>query len=523
MPAADVRAAVARARAAALRWRASTFAQRRRLMRVLLRYVVEHQEEICRVSAADSGKPLVDAAFGELIVTCEKLAWLASAGEGVLKPEARAAGRMQFYKRARVEWEPLGVVGAIVPFNYPFHNLLNPISAAIFAGNACVVKASEHASWSARVYAGALDAALRAAGAPAGLVQVVTGGGEAGRALVAAGVDKLIFVGSTGVGRAVMRAAADTLTPVVLELGGKDAFVLLEDADLGAAVPTALRGAFQACGHNCLGAERFLVHERLAPEFIRQAAAAVGAMRQGAASDDPVGNLDQGAIALPGLEVRLQELVDDAVARGATLVAGGAAPPPAPGGGRFYPPTILANVTSDMRVWKEEVFGPIMTVATFKTDDEAAALANDCAFGLGLSVWSRSTGRALALGRRVRSGMLTVNDFAATYMAQSLPFGGVKESGFDRFAGVEGLRGMALPRAVALDRWPFSTAIPPLLRYPVQPAAFGFVTSLVWMFYAPTWGGVVKGLGGVIGAVLPGAGKRAATRAARGAGEKKRQ
>jgi acyl-CoA reductase-like NAD-dependent aldehyde dehydrogenase len=437
---------VARARVAAAEWRHSTFAQRRRLLAILLKYTVENQREICRISALDSGKPMVDAAFGELIVTCEKIHWLLAEGERWLAPEARSPGRMMFYKRARVEYVPLGVVGAIVPFNYPFHNIFNPLTAALFAGNALVVKVSEHASWSALHYRQAVDAALAAAGAPAGLVQVVTGYGEAGQALVSSGVDKLIFVGSTGVGRHVMAAAAATLTPVVLELGGKDAFVVCEDADLGAVVPTALRGAFQACGQNCTGAERFVVQRAVAPAFVAACAAAVGRIRAGPASGEaPV---DYGALCLPGLADKVQALVDDAVARGATLVAGGRAPP-ASAPGQFYPPTILTGVTREMRVWREEVFGPVMAVAEFDTDDQAVAMANDCAFGLGSSVFSRSPRRARAIAARLEAGMTSINDFAATYMAQSLPFGGVKESGFDRFAGVEGLRGMCLPKVSA--------------------------------------------------------------------------
>ena len=181
------------------------------MLSVLLKYIMEHQEEICRISSKDSGKPMVDCAFGELIVTCEKIRWLMSEGERWLKPESRSAGRMMFYKKARVEYIPLGVVGAIVPFNYPFHNIYNPMVAALFAGNGIVIKVSEHASWSALYYAEGIRRALDAAGAPPDLVQIVTGYGNAGHALVTSGVDKVIFVGSTEVGKKVMASAADTL------------------------------------------------------------------------------------------------------------------------------------------------------------------------------------------------------------------------------------------------------------------------------------------------------------------------
>ena len=175
---------------------------------------------------------MVDAAFAEVLCTCEKIWWLLREGEKWLRPERRSAGIMMFYKSPRVEFIPVGVVGAIVPWNYPFHNILNPITTAIMSGNAIVVKVSEHASWSVKYYSSIIEAALRSAQAPVNLVRFVTGYGDAGRALVSAKLGKIIFVGSTNIGRSVMRAAAERLTPVVLELGGKDALIVCEDADV---------------------------------------------------------------------------------------------------------------------------------------------------------------------------------------------------------------------------------------------------------------------------------------------------
>ncbi|EFN57269.1 hypothetical protein CHLNCDRAFT_143835 [Chlorella variabilis] len=240
MGAAQVRELAARAKEAGKEWRGSSFAQRRLLLKILLKFIM-------------------------------------------------------FYKAARVEYVPVGVVGAIVPWNYPFHNIFNPLTAALFAGNAIVVKVSEHACWSSVYYKRIIDAALVAAGAPPDLVQIVTGYGEAGNALVTSpDVGKLIFVGSTQIGRKVMEAAAANLTPVVLELGGKDAFIVCEDADLGQVLPTALRGAFQSCGQNCAGGERFIVHEQIHDEFVRRAAEVTSALRQGPASGE--GMVDCGAI-----------------------------------------------------------------------------------------------------------------------------------------------------------------------------------------------------------------------------------
>ncbi|KXZ42649.1 hypothetical protein GPECTOR_127g527 [Gonium pectorale] len=511
MSAAEVRARIARAKDAQKVWRNSSFSQRRKLLRILLKFIIENTETICRVSARDSGKPLLDAILGEVVVTCEKIHWLCNEGERYLRPERRSSGIMSFYKSARVEFHPVGVVGAIVPWNYPFHNVLNPLTAALFAGNALVIKVSEHASWSTGYYGRMISAALAAAGAPTDLVQFVTGYGEAGSALVTGGVDKVIFVGSTQVGKLVMRAAAETLTPVVLELGGKDAVIVAEDADLSQVVQIVLKAAFLNCGQNCAGGERFFVHDKIYDKFLEQVAPLVRNLRQGnPLGDEPV---DCGAMCMPGLAEKVHGLVEDAVARGARLLAGGKLRPAAEMGGQFYPPTLLADVKPGMKIWEEEVFGPVMSVVRWQTDDEVVALANDCAFGLGSNVFAGNQARARAIASRLEAGMSSVNDFATTYMCQSLPFGGVKHSGFDRFAGVEGLRGLCVPKAVCEDRMPLlmKSTIPPPWQYPVQPNCVAFGTSLVAMFYGPGLVYRARGLAALLHClVFPGAyGKKA--------------
>jgi len=483
MSAAEVKAKIAAARSAGRTWRQSSFADRRRLLRTLLKFILTEQETICRVAARDSGKAMVDAGFGELIVTCEKIKWLCAEGEKWLRPERRSAGIMMFYKAAHVEYHPVGVVGAIVPWNYPFHNVFNPLTAAVMAGNSIVIKVSEHASWSAKYYGRVIAAALAACHAPPDLVQIVTGYGEAGNALVTGGVDKLIFVGSTAIGKKVMEAAASTLTPVVLELGGKDAFIVCDDANLAQAVPTALRGTYQSCGQNCAGAERFFVHEKIYDKFVTKVVDAAKKIRQGPALGG--GTVDCGAMCMPGLTDKIQELVDDAVAKGAKALLGGKI---GAASGQFYQPTVLVDVTPEMRIWSEEVFGPVLTIIKVQNDAEAIKLANDCPFGLGSNVFSTSARRANAIARQLQAGMSSINDFATTYMCQSLPFGGVKESGFDRFAGIEGLRGLCVPKAVCEDRFPLllKTEIPPPLQYPVSDVAFPFINALCHMFYGLT-------------------------------------
>jgi acyl-CoA reductase-like NAD-dependent aldehyde dehydrogenase len=544
----DVRRKVAAAEAAAAEWRASSFARRRLFLKTMHKFILANQRDICRVSSRDSGKTQLEAVMGEIIVTCEKLRWLCTAeAEGALRPERRSAGRMAFYKRAQVEFVPYGVIAAIVPWNWPFHNLINPVSAATFAGNAIVVKVSEHSAWSARLYASIVRAALRASGAPEDLVQIVVGHGDAGQALVTdPGVGKVVFVGSTEVGRRVMAAAAARLTPVTLELGGKDAFVVGPGADLSSVVPVAIKAAFLNCGQNCASGERFLVHESLYEEFCERAASCARAMRQGpgAAGAPERVVVDSGAMCMPGAVEKVQRLVDDAVKKGAKVLSGGKpgcanaplwvsggekaaenggggageAPTPSPGRatrssrgkpaaadassdsspstGQFYPPTVLTGVTRDMLIWREEVFGPVMMVVSWQNEDEAVALANDCEFGLGSSVFAGSEAQARRIASRLEAGMSSVNDFNATYMCQSLPFGGVKQSGFGRFGGVEGLRALTVAKAVAFDRCPLlmRTTIPAPWLHPVGSNAAPFARGLTTMFYGQSLGVRAQGL-----------------------------
>eukprot|EP00937_MAST-01D_sp_MAST-1D-sp2_P004250 g4250.t1 len=485
-----VREKVALARAAQAQWASSSFAQRRRLMRTLRRYIVENMDTIARVAVRDSGKTMVDAYFGEVLVTCEKLKWLASgAGEAALRDERRAPGSMMMTKRVRVEYRPFGVIGAIVPWNYPFHNVFNPLSAALFAGNGIVIKVSEYASWSAQYYGRVIDACLRAAGAPAGLVQFVFGHAEAGSALVTSGADKLIFVGSPGVGAKVMAAAAPALTPVVLELGGKDPFVVCDDADLGAVLQIAVRGVFQNMGQNCAGPERFFVHAAVHDDFAARAAALVSTLRTGASLGDAY--VDCGAITMGRRQMEhYQALVDDAVRRGARLLAGGRLPSAsAAASGSFYPPTVLAGVPHDARIASEEIFGPIMCIFSVPADGFDAGVVRaankGCEFALSSCAFSASRARAAKIAGGLRAGMSAVNDLeGTTYMSQSLPFGGCGKSGFDRFAGPEGLRGLCVVRAVSEDRvaW-LRTSIPPPLQYPSTGRGAAFSAALIRLFY----------------------------------------
>ncbi len=494
-----VKAIVERARVAQSSWKSSTFAKRKLLMRTMLRYITENKESCARVAVRESGKTFLDAMIGEVLVTCEKLAWLSNTAEKYLQPEYRETGRMMMMKKVHVEYVPLGVIGAIVPWNYPFHNVFNPVSAALFSGNAIVIKVSEYASWSIRYYKAVIDQCLDAVGAPRDLVQFVVGYGETGSALVTSGVDKIIFVGSPGVGVLVAKTAADRLTPVVLELGGKDPFVVCDDVDVKSVIQTACRGVWQNMGQNCAGPERFFVYEKVYEEFCDGVVRVVRDMKVGASLGDDF--VDCGSICMGPNQLRhYQALVDDAVSKGARLLAGGYTP----SGdspllkGSFYPPTVLADIPENAKIAQEEIFGPIMAIFKVRgdSDEEAVRMANSCEFALSSCAFSASAARAKKIADQLVAGMSAVNDLeGCTYMSQSLPFGGCKKSGYDRFAGPEGLRGLCLTRAVCEDLIPFiRNSIPPPMAYPSTGVGHLFAGGLIDMFYSTSLMGNLQGL-----------------------------
>mmetsp|Transcript_17283 Transcript_17283/g.52001 ORF Transcript_17283/g.52001 Transcript_17283/m.52001 type:complete len:610 (+) Transcript_17283:70-1899(+) len=499
----DVERLVARARAAQRQWAGSCFAQRRQLLRVMQRFVLENAETIATVACRESGKTMVDAMVGELAVTLEKLRWTALYGEQYLQPEYRDSGLMNLHKTSRVEWVPVGVVGAIVPWNYPFHNVFNPLIAALFTGNAIVIKVSEFAAWSTKYYGRVIRACLEAVGAPPDLVQFATGYAETGSALVAQ-VDKVIFVGSVSVGRRVMEAASRSLTPVILELGGKDPFIVCDDADPAALAQLVVRGAFQNMGQNCAGPERFLVYDKVYDRFCEHVASLVKAMRQAPPlSSDFV---DCGACVHPPSLEGYQRLVDDAVAKGARVLVGGRRNREFPKG-QFFEPTVLADVTEDMLIAKEETFGPILSVFRVRgdSDEEAVRLANSCSFALSSCAHSADEARAARICARLEAGMTSVNDVeGTTYLSQSLPFGGFKDSGFGRFAGPEGLRGLCHERSIVQNRASFlRPSIPRALAYPASGAGVAFCTALNEILYGHDLLMRVRGVVGIIRASLP--------------------
>jgi acyl-CoA reductase-like NAD-dependent aldehyde dehydrogenase len=485
----EVVAAVERGRAAQNSWARTSFAQRRAVLREVLAHVVAHQEEICRLAVLDSGKTMVDAVMGEIFPVCEKLRYTIAHGEADLAPERRTPGFL-IHKRARVEYHPFGVVGVICPWNFPFHNLFCPVIPALFAGNAVVAKISEWSSWSGADFVAIWQDALEKHGHSRDLVQIVTGYGETGANLVSSGVDKVFFTGSPGTGKKVMAEASEKLTPVVLELGGKDPMIVCDDANLSQVADAAMLGVFTACGQMCVGVERIYVFDEVYEPLLRALQQRVSALRQG----PPLGGelVDIGATTMPDQLDKIQALVDDAIAKGARALVGGHRNRSLPG--QFFEATLLVDVDHDMRIAKEECFGPVMTVIRVRNEDHLMQLVNDVPYGLGASVFTRDRKRADRIASRIRSGMAVANDYGIAYMVQALPFGGVGSSGFGRINGREGLRACCYEHAVVTDRIPVGRSFG---IHPVQPRTYDLVESAVRVIYGV---GVKERAKGALGA-----------------------
>lgn len=474
----EVAAAVQRARVAQQTWAASSFAQRRAVLGHMLDHILEHVDELCAAIVEDSGKTWENALLGEIMPVCAKMRWVMRHGEKHLKPERVSAGLLA-HKKARIEYRPLGVVACIVPWNYPFQNIFGSLVAPLMAGNAVIVKASEAVAWSTQRFQRILDEALTREGFSPDTVQILNGYGDTGAALVRSGVQKILFIGSVGNGRRIIEGSAQTLTPVVMELGGKDPFIVCDDADLDQAVHAALGGCFINLGQNCIAAERLFVHAGIYERFVDEVRGRSAALRQGVPRAP--GNLDVGAITSPMQLDIVDTLVEDALAHGARALVGGRR---GDGPGQFYPPTILVDVTPDMRIAREEVFGPVMLIFKVADDAEAIRLANDSAFGLQSSVFTRARARGERIAAALEAGGTCINDFGLCYVAQDLPFGGVKASGYGRMNGRDGLRAYTNAKAVLSDRFGFS--VPPKI-FPVQPGDYARARHGIRLLFARRW------------------------------------
>ncbi len=443
----EVEQAVRRARAAQPAWARLSFRQRSRVILAARKLMLAERDEIARLVSRETGKPVAEALSMEIVPTLAAMHYFAHASENLLRPQKIDIGQYGLMGRSSsIVFRPLGVIGIISPWNFPLATPADEVVMALMAGNAVVLKPSELTP----LIALKLGDIFRRSSLPPGLLEVVTGDGSTGAALIDARVDKIMFTGSVATGKRVAAAAAKYLTPVVLELGGKDPMIVLEDADIENAARGAVWGAFANAGQACASVERCYVQESIAPEFIKRVVAETRTLKQGPGTEEAV---DIGAMSNERQLQIVADHVNDAERRGAKILTGGrrGANP----GGFFYEPTVLINVDHQMTIMREETFGPVLPVMTFKSDDEAIKLANDSVYGLTASVWTKDIARGRRIAEQIEAGTVMVNEVVYTHGIAQTPWGGVKESGYGRTHGRMGLLELVQPQHIHINRLSF--------------------------------------------------------------------
>jgi succinate-semialdehyde dehydrogenase/glutarate-semialdehyde dehydrogenase len=406
-------------------WAGLPLSDRARYMRRAGQVVIDNLDELSELLTREQGKPRNESYTMELLPTVDALRWIAETGPHILADERVRMPAFLKQKRARHAFEPLGVVGVIAPWNYPWSIPFGEVAMALMAGNGVVLKPAPLTP----LIGQRIQWVFERAGLPDGIVRTVHGDAEPGQALVESSVAKVFFTGSVEVGRKVGTACAERLKGSVLELGGKDPMIVCADANLPNAISGCLWGGFANAGQTCSGIERVYVVKEVAERFVEGVVAGARALRVG----DPMEwTTEVGPMVSREQFEIVRELVDDAVASGATLHCGGPVELDGFPQAAFYAPAVLTGVTHDMRIMREEIFGPVVPIVTVESEEEAIALANDSEFGLGASVWTLDRGRGERMARRIESGMVWVNDHMYSHGAMSCAWGGVKHSGLGR-------------------------------------------------------------------------------------------
>jgi acyl-CoA reductase-like NAD-dependent aldehyde dehydrogenase len=447
---AAIAAAVNRGREVQAQWRTTTFAERARLLYRLRDLLLDEQDKLADVLTAETGRPRAEAYGNELFYLCDAIGVWAKKSKRYLRPiNIRPHFPLMKFKKVVSTYAPRGVIGIISPWNFPLTLTLGEALPALMAGNAVIIKPSELTPLTALFGA---EAAMKA-GFPKDLVQVVIGRGDTAEALIDH-VDMISFTGSVATGKKVMRRAAERLIPVSLELGGKDPMIVLKDADLERAAGACVWGALMNAGQACTSIERVYVEAPAYDDFVARVCAKARAIRQGP-SDAPV---DIGCMTSETQLAIVSAQVDEAVRLGAKILVGGGRNPEYPG--FYYQPTVLIDVNHDMRIMKEETFGPVIPIMKVRDAAEALRLANDSPYGLGASVFSRNREVASMLAEQIESGAVCVNDSLVNFIVPDTAMGGIKESGFGYRHGPEGIRKYCRQKSIVIDRFGLKQEFP---------------------------------------------------------------
>src|SRR6266702_8745453 len=435
-----------RARMAQQAWSQVPVPERCGYLRALQECIFARREELAGLIVRETGKPRVEALFADLFVSLDTAKYYARNAEKLLRaervPHHSTAAKA---KSGKLHFAPMGVIGIIGSWNYPLALPFGQSIPALVAGNAVVCKTSEYTP----ACGAAIASLFSEAGFPLDLFTVVQGGGDIGSSLIEAGPDKVIFTGSVATGRRVASACAERLIPSVLELGGKDAMLVLADADLEVASSAAVWGGYTNCGQVCLSVERLFVEQASAEKFIALCVEKTKKLRIGAGSDPAT---EVGPLIRPEHVRRMIDLVEDAVSRGAKLLCGGSARPEL--GPNFFEPTGIAGVDSPMKLFQEETFGPILAIQVVRDAKEAITHTNDSPFALAASIWTKNKSRGMALAVELRAGAVMVNDAISYFGIAEAPHGGCGASGWGRTHGKAGLLEMVQLKYIDVDRLP---------------------------------------------------------------------
>jgi len=461
-----------RGRAAQPAWEALGFEGRGRILRRAQKWVVDNAERVAQTIVAESGKTYEDALLAEVAYASNAFGfWAKHAPEYLGDERVRSANPFVLGRKLVVRYRPYGLIGVIGPWNYPLTNSFGDCIPAMAAGNAVILKPAEATPMTSLLMA----ECMKECGLPEGVYQVAPGSGrEIGPELVDL-ADMIMFTGSTDTGKAIMARAAQTLTPVSLELGGKDPMIVLADADVERAANAAAYYSMQNGGQTCISIERVYVEAPIYDDFVARVSEKVGALRQGVPAGP--GSVDVGAVTIPPQVETISRHVEDARTAGAKVLVGGHARTDK---GQYYEPTVLVDVDHSMTAMTEETFGPTLPIMKVGSADEAVRLANDSPFGLSASVWTKDAARGEEVARRVEAGAVCVNDASLNYLALELPMGGWKDSGMGHRHGAGGIRKYARQQSLLITRL---APKKDLHMYPYKARTTGLIAKSLKLLY----------------------------------------
>lgn len=467
----EVQEAVRDMRRAFPAWSGKTVRERADILHKLQHVLIERRDEISSVLNQDCGKSRQDALL-ELFVTVDMLAQYRRHAAQWLRRQRVSSG-LYLFKRCYIEHLPHGVTAIISPWNYPFTLSFPPMIAALLAGNTVVLKPSEVTAATGVL----IENLIKSVPELAPFVRVVHGDGKVGAALVASKPDYIFMTGSTATGKKIMHVAAESLTPVALELGGKDSMIVLEDADLESAARWGAWGAFFNTGQTCMSVERVYVVASKYDEFVKLVVKQANELKSGYSTE-----LNSPYFMGPVTDPRQVKIIDDhlqdATDKGAKILTGGKKD------GLFYDPIVLVDVNHSMKIMRDETFGPVMPIVKVQDEQEAIRLTNDNPYGLSASVWSLDINHAKRVADRIEAGSVIINDSIAQFGVPMLPFGGTKDSGFGRTHGKEGLLQFTRPYSFAIGGAPVKLDIATVLR---EAGHYELATAIMGVLFGTTF------------------------------------